>query len=224
MRTLLALLSFIPITVSAQAPESLFNLVTLSAQAEREVPNDLMTTVLAAEAEGADPAQLADGANRAMKRALADAQAVRSVKARSGNYQTFPVYDKNKIARWRVRQELRLESSDFNVLTELVGRLQATLVVISMHSSVADATRRQVEKELIPEAIAAFEERAKIARDTLKMKDYRVRNLLIGASTPAVPYLAQARSAFASSLSATPAVEPGTTRIVITVSGTVQLQ
>ena len=91
MRAFLFVLLFAPLLAAAQAPETLFNLVSLNAQAEREVANDLLTAVLAMEAEGADPAQLADGVNRAMQRALATAQGYRGVKVRSGNYQTMPV-------------------------------------------------------------------------------------------------------------------------------------
>ena len=93
--------------------ETLFNLVSVSAQAEREVANDTLTAVMAVDSEGSDPVALADGTNRAMRDALKLAQAYRGVKARSLNYQTWPVYDKARIVRWRVRQELRLESREF---------------------------------------------------------------------------------------------------------------
>ncbi len=86
LAVLAALLLCAPATGAAQAPETLFNLVGLSAQAEREVPNDLMTAVLAAEAEGTDPAALADGVNRVMQRALATALAYRQVKSQSGGF------------------------------------------------------------------------------------------------------------------------------------------
>ena len=71
MRSMLFALLLAPLALGAQVPtETLFNLVSLNAQAEREIPNDLLTATLAAEAEGADPAQLADGVNRTMQRAL----------------------------------------------------------------------------------------------------------------------------------------------------------
>jgi predicted secreted protein len=221
----LVLLGFLfgPLLAAAQGPETLFNLVTLNAQAEREVPNDLLSAVLAAEAEGAEPAQLANEVNRAMQQALATAKGYRAVNARSGAYQTFPIYDKNRVARWRARQELRLESSDFAAATELIGKLQASLVITGMTLSVSPEARRQAENALIPEALAAFEERARLVRDAMKAKGHRVRNLQLSGSEPVRPVFAAARSMAAQSV-AQPAVEPGTTRILITVSGTVQLQ
>jgi predicted secreted protein len=223
MRALLLCLLLAPAAVAAQAPETLFNLVTLNAHAEREVPNDLLSAVLAAEAEGAEPAQIANEVNRAMQQALATAKAYRGVNARSGTYQTFPVYDKSRVVRWRARQELRLESADFAALTGLIGKLQASLVVTGMTLSVSAEARRQAENALIPEALAAFDERARLVRDAMKAKGYRVRDLQVSGSEPVRPVFAMAR-AMASQSVAQPAVEPGTTRLVITVSGTVQLQ
>ena len=207
--------------------EALFNLVSLSAQAEREVANDTLTAVLAAEAEGSEPPALADSVNRTMREALKLALAYKSVKTRSLNYQTLPVYEKTKIVRWRVRQELRLESQDFAQATELIGKLQSgpqsTLLVASMAVGLSPEARKQAENALIAEALAAFHERASIVRVAQKASTYRVKDLQIGASgaQPPRPY-ALARMAAASP--APPAVEPGASLIQVTVSGTIQLQ
>ena len=224
LHRLLAALLFVPFTAAAQAPETLFNLVSLNAEADREIPNDLLTATLVAEAEGTDPAQLADGVNRAMQRALSTALAVKSVKARSGAYQTIPVYEKSRVVRWRVRQELRLESADFAAATELIGKLQASLMVTGLNLSVSAEARRKAENALIAEALAAFEERARVVRDAMKAKGYRVRDLQVspGGSSPPRPMLAMAARTLHEA--APPAVEAGSTRILITVSGTIQLQ
>lgn len=218
---LLALL--VPLAALGQdASPQLFNLVTLTAQAEREVPNDMLFATLAAEAEGTDPVQLADGVNRAMQRALDLTRGYGKVRARSGNYQTYPVHDKNRVARWRVRQELRLESADFAAASELIGKLQSSLVLAQLALGVSGEARKQTENALVGEAIAAFEERARLARDALKAKGYRIRDLNLsgGGSLPPRPLAMRTMSAEV----AAPALEPGSTRIVVTVSGTVQLQ
>jgi predicted secreted protein len=204
------------------AAEPLFNLVSLRADAQREVPNDLLGAVLAAEAEGTDTAQLAGDVNRAMQAALAAGKAYRTVTLRSGTYQTLPVYDKARVVRWRVRQELRLQSTDIAAATELIGKLQATLVVRSMTLSVSPEVRRQSENALYAEALAAFEERARLVRDAMKAKGYRVRDLDLSGSGGAVPVPMLARAALAASPA--PAVEAGTTQISVAVSGTIQLQ
>jgi len=226
MRILLAVFALTLACAAANAQErseTLFNLVGLSAQAEREVANDLLTAVLAADAEGADPAALADTVNRTMREALKLAQGYRAVKARSLNYQTLPVYDKARIVRWRVRQELRLESADFAPATELIGKLQASMMVTSLAVGLSGEARRQAENALIVEALAAFHERAAIVRDAQKAKSYRVKEIQVGGAG-AQPrfYAAAPRTAMASA--APPAVEPGASVLQLGVSGTIQLQ
>lgn len=225
MRTLLLAMILAPLAAGAQPPaEPLFNLVTLRAEAEREVPNDQFGATLAAEAEGTDTVQLAGEVNRTMQKALAVAKGYRGVQARSGTYQTIPVYEKGRILRWRVRQELRLQSTDIPAATELIGKLQSGLVVTGMALSVSPEVRRQTENALLAEAVAAFEERARLVRDAMKAKGYRVRDLdLSGGGAGPMPAYALSRPMLAEARSQ-PAVEPGTSRIVITVSGTIQLQ
>jgi len=224
MRIFLSALLFASLSAAAQTPEPLFNLISLNAQAEREVANDLLTANLAAEAEGSDPAQLADEVNRSMQRALTTALGYKTVKSQSAGYQTIPVVDKNRVARWRVRQELRLESADFAAASELIGKLQANLVVTGLNLSVSAETRRKAENSLIAEAIAAFDERARVVRDAMKAKSYRVKDLNISAGGAAPrPMLMKARALSSDSV-AQPALEPGSSRIVISVSGSIQLQ
>jgi predicted secreted protein len=222
MRLAAILLLVLPlVSLAHEEHEPLFNLVSLSAQAEREVANDLLSAVLAAEAEGPDAAKLAAEVNRKMARALEAAQGVRSVRARSGGYQTWPVSEKGRIVRWRVRQELRLESADFAAATALIGRLQQELVVASLAATVSDEARRRAENALTAEALAAFEERARVVRDAMKVKGYRVQALQIGGGGGAPrPMLAMQSRAEA----AAPAIEPGASRLQVSVSGTIQLQ
>lgn len=206
--------------------EALFNLITLQAQAEREVANDTLTAMLSSEAEGSDPAAMAAGINRAMRDALETARGYKSVNARTMNYQTFPVYDKAKIVRWRVRQELRLESRDFAQVTELIGKLQARaqsgLLVTALSTGVSKEARTQAENALIGEALAAFHERAAIVRTAQKASSYRVKELHVGANNAAPPRpMAMARMATAE---AAPAVEAGTSLVQVSVNGTIQMQ
>jgi predicted secreted protein len=205
--------------------EPLFNVVSLSAQAEREVVNDTLTAILAVDTEGTDPVALADSVNRAMREGLKLAQGYRGVNTKSLNYQTWPVYDKTRIVRWRVRQELRVESRDFAQATELIGKLQSTLVVSSLSVGLSAEARKQAENSLIGEALAAFHERAGIVRDAQKAKTYRVKELQVNAGGGIQPrmYSAQ-RAGVASAMVAQPAVEAGASTIQVSVSGSVQLQ
>ncbi|MBM2830265.1 MAG: hypothetical protein HW411_1055, partial [Gammaproteobacteria bacterium] len=57
--------------VHAHEQETLFNVVNLQAQAEREVPNDQMIVILVTEHEGNNAAKLAKTINMDMEWALA---------------------------------------------------------------------------------------------------------------------------------------------------------
>lgn len=226
MRRLLLIVLLLAAAVARaqDRPEALFNLVALSAQATREVANDTLVAVLAAEAEGPDAATLAETVNRAMREALRIAKGVAAVKSGTGVYQTLPVYDKARVVRWRVRQELRLESKDFAAATDLVGKLQPALVVARMTAQVSADARRAAEKALIAEAIAAFQERAGLVREANGAKAWRLKEMNVGTSdaspAPMRAYAAQALRADA----APPVVEAGTSTLQVTVNGTIQLQ
>lgn len=216
---------------AAQAQErtALFNLVSLSGQAEREVANDTLTAVLTAQAEGSEPAVLADTVNRVMREALRLAQGYPMVRTRTLSYQTWPVYDKARVARWNVRQELRLESGDFARATELIGKLQTgaqeNLQLTSLSFGLSPQARKDAENALIAEALGAFHARAAIVRDVQKSNGYRVKELQISGGGGAQPRLfAAARGAMASASSAPPAIEPGASSLQISVTGTIQLQ
>jgi predicted secreted protein len=199
------------------------NLVSVQAEVSREVDNDELVAVLAAEAQGTDPAALALAINRRMASALELARGFPAVKLRSGNYQTYPRYREQRVEGWHAAQELRLESSDFTAAARLIGALQKDLVVRSMSVRLSHEARRAAENALIPEAIAAFQARADIARKALKANGYRLRNVSVetAAPGPPVPFASMTR---AQSATAPPAVEPGASQVVVTVSGTVQLE
>jgi predicted secreted protein len=197
------------------------DVVTFEAQASREVSNDELVAVLAVELHGAEPAALARTVNSRMAQALKQATSVPGVRARSGNYQTFPRYDRNqRIESWQVSQELRLESGDFAAATQLIGKLQESLVVRSMAVRLSPEARRAAENALISEAIAAFRTRAERVSAAMKAPGYRIRNLTLGTSSggpPPRPFEARA-------MAQPVAVEPGESQVTVTVSGSIELR
>jgi predicted secreted protein len=228
MRALIAMAAFIALPASVQAQreayhERLADVVNLQAEASREVENDQLVAVLAAEAQGANPAELAEAVNKKMAAALKGAKEVPSVKVRSGNYQTFPQRGKDgRIEGWQVSQELRLEAGDVAAAARLIGQLQQSLNVRSMAMRLAPQTRRQVEESLIGEAVAAFDARADLMRKALKAKGYGVRELNLGTAGGGPRPMPME---FAAAARAAPvALEAGVSQVTVTVSGSIQLQ
>src|SRR3954451_9320260 len=128
------------------------DVVNLQAEASRDFENDQLVAILAAQAQGLNPAELAETVNKKMAEALKAAKEVPSVKLRSGNYQTYPQRGKEgRIEGWQVSQELRLESGDVAAAARLIGRLQQNLNVRSMAMRLAPQTRRAAEDALIAE-------------------------------------------------------------------------
>jgi predicted secreted protein len=101
-------------------------IVTITASATSNVPNDRMHAFMRAEAENVDAAQAASDVNARMARALSRARAATGVEASTAGYGSFQVTEQNQPTRWRVSQTLVLESGDFAMLSALVSKLQAT--------------------------------------------------------------------------------------------------
>lgn len=197
--------------------------VRFSVESAREVENDWIRAVVGVSGEGADPAALADEANRKMAWALERARAESAVSAKSGGYQTYPVYEDGRLRRWRATQTLVLEGADTDAMTALVGALQEKLQLQSFDFEVSPARRRQVEGELVTEALAAFQARAESVRRALGAKGYAIDEIDLGTSAGVPrPVVYEARMKLSSA--APPAVEAGSSQVAVTASGAIVLE
>ena len=97
-----------------------YNQIHFRVERSRLVGNDRMQAVLSVTADDDNAARLADEINHTMDWALKTAKTRLGIRMRTGGYRTFPVYDRDKIRRWRATQELVLEGTDFKA-TELAG-------------------------------------------------------------------------------------------------------
>ena len=200
--------------------------VSFRVEATREVPNDWATATLGVDEEGSDAAALAARVNRRMAEALGLAKQESELQVSSGAYQTQPVYDRNKIARWRASQDLIVEGANVDKLTALVGRLQAQgLLLRGVAFSVAPETRKRIEDELIGEALAAFRERAGLIARGLGRRGWNLMSLAIGESGMPMPYLQGAAMRMeASDAAVAPAFESGRSTLRVEVNGMVEVE
>lgn len=219
-----ACISMLPVLACADDDETLFNVVNLQAQAEQEIPNDQMTVVLVTEHEGSDPAAVSREINRDMQWALDIIKSYKGVNSKTGNYQTHPIYNKQTITGWRSSQQVELRSENMESLTELTGKLQEQLQVRQMAFSPTDATRKQYENALIEEALVAFRERIAIIGKHMDQKNHRIVNIHIntGGHQPPIMFERTAMKTMAMDSGASPATEAGTSKITVTVNGSVQ--
>jgi len=200
--------------------------VSFRVESTREVPNDWVAATLGVDEEGSDAAELAVRVNRRMAEALATAKQPAELQVSSGAYQTQPVYDRNKIARWRASQDLVVEGESVDLLTERVGRLQAQgLLLRGVSFSVAPETRKRVEDELVVEALTAFRERAGLIARGLGRRGWNLMSLAIGEPGLPVPgFRSRAMAMEAADAAVAPAFESGRSTLRVAIDATVEVE
>ena len=201
-----------------------FNQVRLEAQAEREVENDQLQVTLAVEEQGTEPGKLAGRVNESMEWALDRVKKQSDIQASTQSYQTFPVYKDRLVVAWRASQVLELKSVQIPRLTELVGQLQTRLQVREMVFTPTRESRVRVENALIEEAMEAFKRRVEIVAKHMNEKNYRIIeiNVSTGGFQPPVMFAERAAMKSMAVDIASPAVEAGTSKVTVTVNGSVQ--
>jgi predicted secreted protein len=205
-----------------------FNVVTLDASATAEVPTDTLTVTLFTEEQGPDPAQLAARVNARLEEALAKAKAQPKVEARSGNYQTSPVYDRaSQITGWRTRADIVLESRDFRAVGALAGTLQPALKVSSMVFSLSRSAREAAESALLAEALGRYQDKARAIAKALGFPGYVLGQINVrseGPLQPPIPLRGVAMATMADGAPPPPVpTEGGKNNVTVGVSGSVVL-
>ena len=223
MKRLLLVSTLLAATVQAEPLN--YNVISLDAEARREVANDLMRANLFAEFNDADPARLANNINNKMNEAKKVAAAYPAIRFAAGDNQTYPVYDqKNRMTGWRSRAEVRLECRDFKQCSDMIGKLQGFLQLGSWEFAIADETRQRVESELTTEAIAAFRGKAEVVAKAFKSKSYRIVNMALNSRMPYAPRMAYAKAGVMAAEAAPPMADGGTGSVMVTVNGSIQVQ
>ena len=201
--------------------------VDLNAEASRLAPNDLARAQAYIEMGDATPSALAKKVNAVMQSAIVTTKAYPTVKVRSGNTSTYPVYGKNSrtIESWRMRSELLLESKDQAAISELLGKLQTQLAVGQLTLEPSEEASRQAENEAIADGIAAFNARARIVADALG-KSWRILHMNVnhtGGMPPPRPMLMRSKAVMAEAASDMP-VEAGESRVAVSISGQIEIE
>ncbi|CAM3679342.1 SIMPL domain-containing protein [Pseudomonas wadenswilerensis] len=222
-----SLLASLP-ALAEEAPR--YNQISLRAEVSKEVARDLMVVTLYSEAQNTDPGKLATQITETMNKAVKQAREVKDVKISQGSRNSYPIYDNKgqKITGWRERAELRLESADFPALSQLTGTLLQDLKMGGMDFSIAPATRKTSEDDLLKDAVNAFKARAQLATEALGGKGYKVVNLNLNSSGYPHPYARSApmmmKAGMAEDAAAVPEIEAGTSQVTLSADGTIEVQ
>lgn len=194
-------------------------IVNLTASASMQVDNDRMTIQLLAQAERPGATAAAADVNAKMAKALAIARTVSGITAKTLNYSTSQVYEKEKMVRWRVTQILHLETADFAAGAGLATRLQDDgLLLASLAFGISPESRRKATARLQHEALVEWRTIAKEAAASMGYPGYVPGRLTVnagdhGPSPRFAPMQMSAKSSDSVNVSA------GTSEIVATVTG-----
>jgi len=225
---LTALLMTAPVTAATDATETgkstvSHPTVSLSARALRTVQNDTATAGLFVEREDSDAAKASEAVTLQINKAHAILKDFPELKVKTASHQAYPIWDKNRITRWRVRHELQVEAADFKALSKGIGAVQPYAQLGGIQFSVSAKLRETTESQMIQEASAAFQRRADLLRQSFGAKSYRIKEIAVQAGEPThdMPLL---RAPMAAAAQATPPMlEGGSNEISLTVSGSIEL-
>jgi len=224
-------LTFLLLLVTGLAPSAFaeeaptYDRVSFSASAIQDVENDILVAELFAQAEGPEASSLASDVNERVSRAVEEAKAIEGIKVETLDYQTHPVYRNKRVDGWSVSQAIRLESSDGDKLSDLIGSLQQNLSVRSVGYEVSPRRREIVEDDLRADAIAKFRESAQRITEAFGKRDYRLVQVNVSSGGFAPPPRVYASRAMAMEAApAPPTLESGTQEIRVEVSGTIELR
>jgi predicted secreted protein len=218
--------TFVTNHVAAHDVPPTYDRINFQVSATQEVENDTLVAVMYHERTGQQPRTLADDVNRTIAWAVDLAKKNDAIEIQTLGYRQDPLYKNKKITGWKVRQSIRLESTDTAALTTLVGELQDRLSVASLQYTISSDVRAKVENTLIMQALESFERRGKVISEKLGRPDYRIvnMNIITSGATP-VPVRMRAVAAMAESSRVTPpTVEPGVQSVTVQISGTVELE
>lgn len=198
--------------------------VSLSARAARTVQNDIATASLFVEREDSDVAQVSETVTVQVNKAYALLKNFPDLKVKTASHQAYPIWDKNRVTRWRVRHELLVEATDFNALSKAIGAAQSYAQLGGIRFSVSGKLRDATESQLIQEASNAFQKRADLVRQSFGAKAYRIKEIAVQSGEPShiVPMLRTAMSASATEATP-PTFEGGSNEISLSISGNVEL-
>lgn len=215
-------LLFATLAVGAHDGDPSYDRISLSASAEREVENDTLVAELYAEHQAQRQRDVSTVVNGAVAWALKKSKGQAGIKVQTTQYNTSAVYNKQTITGWRARQSIRLESTDAEKLSDLIGELQEKLSIGSIRYAVSKAARDAVEETLTSQAIAQFKRRAELVTRDLGRKSYRLVQLNIhaqGGNPRPVAYAARGMAMDA----AAPAIEAGVQTLGVNISGTIEV-
>lgn len=212
-------------TAAAHETPQSYDRINYQVSALEEVENDTLEVIMYSERSGQKPSTIADEVNRNISWAVDLAKKNSDIKVQTLHYRQDPLYKNQSISGWKIRQSIRLESTEVVSLSTLIGKLQSRLSVASLHYAVSPMRRNKVERRLIAEALNRFKSRGEQIKMELGRTGYRIVNIdIITSGQSSAPIRMRAAAMMEDSAVAAPSIEPGVQAVSVQVSGTIELK
>lgn len=207
-----------------------YNVITISADAEREVEQDQISITFSTVQVGPDSAKVQEALVIATNAALEVARAHKKgnqVRVESTGMNVQPGYDKKGgISGYTGRSAIIVSGTDMKTISGLTSEI-STMNVNGIDFSVSDALKKRILKKLTLEAIANFKEKTQEIAEAFGATGYTLINANVHAGTGGGRRVRGATAAGASfamaSAQSSVEVEGGKETLQASVSGSMQL-
>ena len=223
-----AALSLLALAAAADTPAPPQNVISLSATATVDVPQDWLTVVFGTTREGADAGVVQGQLKQLLDAALTEARKAAKpgqVEVRTGGFSLQPRYaPKGAIAAWQGSAELIVEGRDTQAIAQLTSRVPG-LTISRVGYSLSHEARQKVEADVTAQAIEQFRARAMTVSRHFGFTGYTVREVNVGTDNPGggpVPMVRMQATRAMSDEVALP-TEAGKASVNATVNGSVQM-
>ncbi|KWT98461.1 MULTISPECIES: SIMPL domain-containing protein [unclassified Variovorax] len=234
-RSLISILAATVLVAGAHAAqeglESQPPTLRLDAAANLEVVEDTAWASLTVEREAREAKDAQRQAAAAFAKVVAQAKETSGLDVRTESFYTGPVYGRDgKIASWRSRGEIRIESKNTSAVAQAAAELGTQARLTGSGFYLSTTARTQAEKGLIRTAVEEFQGKAKVTALALGFPQTEIKEISIGQSgyntRPPGPMMkSMAMSAEMASRATEPLpMEPGKATVSVTVSGAVTLK
>jgi predicted secreted protein len=198
--------------------------VQFDASASQLAENDSIRATLFVEVQNSTPngasAQVTQAANEALQVLQNDA----NLRVHTGAYRTYPVSEKGSIKAWRARSELIVESDQIDRVSAAIEAVSGSMQLASVEFFPSASTRKQVEDALVDQAIKAFLDKARRIAKSFEAERFEMCEASVTNLSDVPPPRPLMRAMAADSVATAPEFGSGTTRLSVTVTGTILIR
>lgn len=227
MKKYLLILMTMLLSATAQAESLHYNIISLSASAEKTVARDTMRVVFSIEEMGKNRQEVSNQTTTRSNRVIQAARQNRALKAELSSRNTYSYTLKNQknTLQWQDSATITVVSSDFGALEKFIAQVQKYAAVQSLSFYTSRQKQSKMEEDLIQQAIQAFRKKAQSITQALGKKQYQIVEMSIDQQHNHAPMMYRTEGVMlASAKAATPDTEAGEESLRLQVSGRIQVQ